>query len=71
MTPGRSIYGGTWPNASVTGQEHRRRVAVRAAVNARLLTPALSGAAYCADMGVFRMPQVHGCPAAAPAVVSR
>ena len=28
-SPGRSIYGGIWATASVTGQGHRRRVAVR------------------------------------------
>ena len=42
-SPGRSIYGGIWATAFVTGQGNRRQVAVRAAVNAACLTPALSG----------------------------
>ena len=38
---GPSIYGGTWPTASVTGQRHRCRVAVRAAVNRAMPDPCL------------------------------
>jgi hypothetical protein len=55
---GPSIYGGTWPTASVPGQGHRCRVAVRAAVNRR--TTSVPGP----DL-VLAMPVYHGdrlCP---------
>jgi hypothetical protein len=64
-SPGPSIYGAIWATACVTGHEHRRQVAVRAAVNAapaRLLPYQVdSFHTTCPIVGVRASAGVHHC----------